>query len=356
MKRMNVVGIGSTSSNGYFFSDGVSIIEIIFILWRTYFKDNNGICHYFGCDHDTTIVRMVMRKKNRKRKIMISTTTITMVIVTIACARTNILFLFSLFNKTNRNDIVLNSYSMILILYAILDDIYPLNDQFMIENVLQDNMTYNEKNIFSKLTIRCRDVLIVFILIITTNILEIMECDNRKSRMKHRKRKWKIQSNNNSQKNFTSSYNNTCKDYYFILFLLINKIDANNFIFNIYSMLLMVYTILDSIYELNNHFNSNIFQYISIYNKRNIFSIVLILYKILHGVYQLNCQNMIAVFILIVYDMNTNNKDKSKSNSNNIRIYECHIFIINSQTRMTATEMDLSFSIYLILSVIVRKC
>ena len=38
-------------------------------------------------------------------------------------------------------------------------------------------------------------------------------------------------------------------------------------------------------------------------------------------------------------NMNTNNKDKSKSNSNNIRMYECaqiHIFIIDSQTRMTA--------------------
>ena len=230
------------------------------------------MCHFFQCDNDITIVRMRKRKKKRKRKIMIST--IPMGVVTIACARMNILFLFLLFNKTKRNDIVFNSYLMILILYSILDGIYQLNDQFMTKNILQDNMTYNEqiRNIFSKITIRCHDVLIVFIFIITTNVLEIMECV--------------IFLNNNTM----SSYNHKCKDDYFILFLLIDKIDKNNFILSIYLMILTLNTILDGIFALNNHFNPNILQ--DNLNKKNILEKIMICFvltSLLHGVIIFYC-------------------------------------------------------------------
>ena len=67
-------------------------------------------------------------------------------------------------------------------------------------------------------------------------------CHNTKVRMKKRKRKWKDKNNknNNSSNNNMSSDSNVHKDDYLILFLWIDKTDKNNFLFNTYSMKLIV--------------------------------------------------------------------------------------------------------------------
>ena len=61
-----------------------------------------------------------------------------------------------LYYKTDRDEFILIIYSIILILYIVLDCIYQLMYQFTIENkgehsnILQESVVYIETNIFRK--------------------------------------------------------------------------------------------------------------------------------------------------------------------------------------------------------------
>ena len=324
------------------------------------------ICDYFICiSYEITFrnngmyysdIRMVMRKIMKKKKIIIAT---------IPSARMNIVFILLVIDKTDRDEIILIIYSIILILYIILDDIYQLMYQFMIENdgkdlnLLQENVVYIEKNIFPNNVIYlvARSVLddvIIFSSIIiilyglyTMNILEIKKCCTFFKNCRNRKVRIGKKKSKSKDKN-SCSCNVMCKDEYFILFLLMDRADGNDNVLNIYSIVLILYIILHGIYQLNCQNmietkvkHSNILQDNLTYNEK-IFVfilIIIIVYVLKHGYLCMN--TLFNWFRWIKYTNNnnkcrsrrmsrrnnmntnnTNNKNKGKSDSNNITI-EC---------------------------------
>ena len=119
---------------------------------RLYINSNDDCCceiYFRNNGMYLSVIRMVMRKRKRMRNKKI----ITRIDI---CARMNIVFIFLVIDKTDRYEFILIIYFLILILYIILDGIYQLICQFMIEskgkhsNILQENVIYIEKNIFKK--------------------------------------------------------------------------------------------------------------------------------------------------------------------------------------------------------------
>ena len=149
---MSAVRIGTVQYHqvDIFLSDGVLFIEIIFISCRTYFRDNNGMLHFFKCD-STDIIRTEMKKRKKRKKMTVPTTIIMIMTTTIGVMK--FLFLFLLIDKRDKNNFILNSYLMIVIIYTIFDGIYQLLNHLVIENktknsnTFQDKLTCNARNI-----------------------------------------------------------------------------------------------------------------------------------------------------------------------------------------------------------------
>ena len=290
----------NTNNNNLFFrlyinrNDDGYCDYFILILYNMHFRHNAIYC---------SAIRMGMRKRMRKKKIIITTT--------ILCARMNIVFIFLVIDKTDR------CYSMILILYIILDGMYQLMYQFMIKNKGKHSNIFQENLIYRSVlydVIIFRSIIIILYGLYTMKILEIINCRNRKVRMRKRKRKCKDKNTNN---------NVMCKDGYLILFLVMDNTNRNDIVLNIYSVVLILYVILHGIYQLNCQNiteskvkHSNISQYRCIY------------FDCLHYLIGLDGSN-IKIMTIVAQRGSSN---MNKSDSNNIKIYECgqmNIFIID---------------------------
>ena len=129
-----------------------SIIVILYGLHIINILDIMKCCIFFkNCGNRK--VRMRKRKKKCKDKNRCS--------YNVMC-KDEYFILFSMMDNTDRNDIFLNIYLIVLILYIILNGIYPLNCQIMIEIEVKHSNIYiprYNKKIFEK-------IIVVFILII----------------------------------------------------------------------------------------------------------------------------------------------------------------------------------------------
>ena len=140
---------------------------LICILYKIYFKNNEMYC---------SVIRMVMRK------IIVATKMITTIHI---CARMNIVFIFLVIGKTDGHEFILIIYSIILILHTILDCIYQVMYQFMMENKEKHSNIFQE-NVFKKNVIY----------LMPRSVLHFFNCRHRKVRMRKWRRKCKDKNGN----------------------------------------------------------------------------------------------------------------------------------------------------------------